>query len=102
MLLFNIWGINMMIETISVIEPKIFKEFVATGNVEKASIHAVEQGLIIIIKIGMTERIVGQYRGGPRYFQSFDGAAALLRQNGILTWNADTTNWIPRTSLRKQ
>lgn len=92
----------MITETISVIEPKVFKEFVAAGSVKGASIHAVEQGLIVVIKIGTTERVVGQYRGGPRYFQSFDGAAALLQQNGILTWDADTTNWKPRTSLRKQ
>ena len=92
----------MITETVSVIEPKVFKEFVAAGSVKGASIHAVEQGLIVVIKIGTTERVVGQYRGGPRYFQSFDGAAALLQQNGILTWDADTTNWTPRTSLRKQ
>jgi hypothetical protein len=92
----------MIVEKISIIEPKVFKEFVAAGSVKEASIHAVDQGLIVIIKIGMTERILGQYRGGARYFQSFDGAAALLKQNGILTWDANTTNWTPRTLLRKQ
>ena len=92
----------MITETRNVIEPKVFKEFVAAGNVKEAFIYAVEQGLVVIIKIGETERILGQYRGGPRFFQSFDGAAALLQQNGILTWSADTTDWTPRTSSRKQ
>lgn len=91
-----------MIETKSVIEPKVFKEFVAAGGVKGASIRAVELGLVVLLQIGSTERVLGQYRGGPRFFQSFDGAAALLQQNGILTWDADTTGWIPRTALRKQ
>lgn len=85
----------------TVIEPRVFKEFVAAGSVKSAFIHATEQGLVVIIKIGVTERILGQYRGGPRFFQSFDGAASLLQQNGIFTWSADTENWVPRTSIKK-
>jgi len=94
--------IKSMVENKVVIEPKVFKEFVAAGSVKSASIKAVERGLIVILRIGSTERVLGQYRGGPRYFQSFDGAAALLQQNGILIWDADTTNWKPRTAQRKQ
>ena len=86
----------------NVIEPKVFKEFVDAGNVNSASIRAVERGLIVLVQIGSAERVLGQYRGGPRYFQSFDGAAALLQQNGIRSWDADTTGWVPRTALRKQ
>lgn len=86
----------------SVLEPKVFKEFIAAGSIKSASIRYIEQGLIILLKVGATERVLGQYRGGPRFFQSFDGAAALLHQNGISTWDADTTGWTPKTALRKQ
>ena len=90
-----------MIETKSVIEPKVFKEFLAAGSIQSVSIRAVEAGLVVLLQIGSTERILGQSRGGIRFFQSFDGAAALLQQNGVMAWDADTTGWIPRTASRK-
>lgn len=90
-----------MSENMNIVEPKIFKEYVATGSIQSASIRHGEFGLFILLKIGSTERVLGQYRGGPRYFRSFDGAAALLQQNGIVSWEANTTGWIPRTTLRK-
>jgi hypothetical protein len=90
-----------MIETKDLIEPNVFKEFAAAGTLKGVFIRAVEQGLIILVRVGSTDRVLGQYRGGPRFFQSFDGAAALLQKNGILKWDADTTNWKPRTALQK-
>lgn len=92
----------MKIDTKKIVDPKVFKEFAAAGGVTNALIKAVDNGLIVVLMIGATERILGQYRGGARIFQSFDGAAALLQQNGIMAWNADTTDWIPRTALKKQ
>ena len=90
-----------MFETRSIIEPKVFKEFVAVGNIKHASIQVVDNRLVVVLRIGSTERVLGQHRGGARFFQSFDGAAALLRQNGILKWDADTTGWTPRTARKK-
>ena len=89
------------IEPKKIIDPKVFKEFVIAGGIENILIKAVDYGLIILMTIGSTERILGQYRGGPRLFQSFDGAAALLQQNGITNWSADTTNWVPKTTQKK-
>ena len=91
-----------MIETKNVVGPKVFKEFAAAGSITSASIKVVERGLIVLLKIGSSERVLGQYRGGARFFQSFDGAAALLQQNGITTWHADTEGWTPRTALKKK
>ena len=91
-----------MIKNKSVIEPKVFKEFVAADSIKGASIRVFESSLIVILKIGSIERVLGQYRGGVRFFRSFDGAAALLQQNGILKWDADTTGWIPRTTRQKK
>jgi hypothetical protein len=90
-----------MIEAKGLIEPNVFKEFVAAGTLNGVSIRFVDQGLVILVRVGSTERVLGQYRGGPRFFQSFDGAAALLQKNGVLTWDADTTDWIPRTAPQK-
>lgn len=88
-----------------IVEPRVFKELIVAGSVKSATIRASEQGLIVVLRIGnneVNERILGQYRGGPRYFQSFDGAAALLQHNGIVKWDADTSNWKPKTAIRKQ
>jgi hypothetical protein len=95
------WSIKLIIETGSVIEPKVFKEFAAAGSIKNASIRVVDHRLVVVLRIGSMERVLGQHRGGARFFQSFDGAAALLRQNGILKWDADTTGWTPRTARQK-
>lgn len=91
----------MSIESLNAIDPRVLKEFIAAGNVKSALIRAIKNRLIVVLKIGETERILGQYRGGIRFFRSFDGAVAVLQQNGILTWSADTTGWIPRTIRKK-
>ncbi|SWV26658.1 transposase [Klebsiella pneumoniae] len=46
-------------------------------------------------------RILGQYRGGPRYFRTIDAAASLLIQHGIYRFEADVAGWKPKTLTRK-
>ena len=86
-------------DSLGVVEPKVFKELVATGVVHGAAIRASEsgKGLLVILDVGEQQRALGQYRGGPRYFQSFDGAVSLLQQNGITQFSGDSAGWIPKT-----
>lgn len=79
-----------------VVSPVAFKEFLATGGVEKVTICMAEQGIILVFRIASSDRILGQHRGGPRYFKTFDGAISSLVQYGINQFEADVTGWLPR------
>lgn len=84
-----------------VINPTAFKEVVLIDGVKSATIRVAEKGLVLAVRIGDEDRILGQHRGGPRYFRSFDAAASLLIQHGIYHWSADATGWRPKTLVRK-
>lgn len=87
-------------DSLNVVEPKVFKELIAAGAVLGATVRAADggKGLIVVLDLGQQQRLLGQARGrGPRYFQSFDGAASTLHQNGVTKFNADTSGWTPRT-----
>ncbi|GLR55212.1 ParC family partition-associated protein [Shinella yambaruensis] len=84
-------------DSLQVVEPKVFRELVATGAIQSVSVRAVEQGLIVVVTIGDQQRVLGLHRGGARYFQSVDGAASVLQQNGITQFDADLVGWTPRT-----
>jgi len=86
-----------MLEMTSEVAPRLFKELVAAGSVSSAVVKSYDKGLLIVLRIGLTERVVGAARGGPRYFQSIDAAASMLQQAGIRTFAVDTTNWTPKT-----
>lgn len=88
------------VESMGVVGPTALKELMATGSVHGATIKAARHGLVVVLHIGQSDRVLGLFRGGVRYFRSFDGAAAALRQNGVLRWDADATGWTPRTLLR--
>ena len=81
---------------LQVLPPAVFKEFAA------ATPHEIHGAAVRNTHIGNERRILGQYRGGIRFFRSFDGAAAVLRQHGVLQWTADATGWIPRTLEAKE
>ncbi|WP_261995154.1 ParC family partition-associated protein [Pseudomonas aeruginosa] len=89
---------------LQVLPPAVFKEFAAATphEIHGAAVRNTEQGIVIVLNIGNERRILGQYRGGIRFFRSFDGAAAVLRQHGVLQWTADATGWIPRTLEAKE
>lgn len=78
------------------------REAQEAGHIEKATIRVAEKGLIITLERAdaEAEQVLGAFRGGVRYFRSFDGAAGALRQAGIVQWDADVADWIPRTLRR--
>ena len=79
-----------------VVNPLAFKEFLASGGVEKVTIRMAHEGIILVFRIVGSDRILGQHRGGPRYFKTFDGAISSLVQYGIHQFEADVTGWLPR------
>ncbi|MFA0921647.1 hypothetical protein ALP73_200054 [Pseudomonas coronafaciens pv. garcae] len=85
------------IDSKTVINPVTFKDLMVLNRVQAASIGVTAKGLVIVLRIGKDDSILGQYRGGPRYFQSFDAAASTLLQNGITEWETDAKGWIPKT-----
>ena len=90
----------MMVETFQEVPAKVMREFVATGAVKDVRVEQADKGLVIVFNVGsgMNERVLGQARGGVRYFQSFDGAASVLQSMGIVEFIARSVNWVPRTA----
>ena len=90
----------MMVETFQEVPAKVMREFVATGAVKDVRVEQADKGLVIVFNVGsgMNERVLGQARGGVRYFQSFDGAASVLQSMGIVEFIARSANWVPRTA----
>ncbi|KIZ48471.1 partition protein [Pseudomonas oryzihabitans] len=84
----------------AVIDPASFKEVLAAGGVHSASIGKADKGLVVVLRIAKRDRILGQYRGGPRYFSSLDGAGSVLVQHGIFQWETRAQGWVPRTLAR--
>lgn len=84
-----------------VINPNAFKEVLLVGGVQGVTIHVTERGLVLVVCIGGENRVLGQYRGGPRFFRTFDAAVSLLIQHGIYRFEADVTGWQPKTLTRK-
>ncbi len=87
-------------ESIGVVGPKAIKELMAAGGISNASVRCAPRGLVVLLKVGANERVMGLFRGGVRYFQSMDGAAGALRQYGVLQFDVDATGWVPWTLTR--
>ena len=90
------------IDLTGVVGPTAFKELQAANSVQSATIRFVDQGLIIVLKIGQNARVLGRSRGGVRYFHSVDGAASVLVQHGIYKFDAEVEGWMPRTLSRNK
>ena len=87
-----------MIETITAIAPKVLREMVAAGSVDHVrAISGGVEGLVVLLRAGPTERVVGAARGGPRYFKSVDGVISTLKDYGINKLEVDASGWMPRT-----
>jgi len=84
----------------NILTPKVFKELAEARSIRNVSIYSAEQGLIIVARVGLSDKILGKDRGGIRYFKSFDGAAAILQKYGINEWEANSENWVPRTTKK--
>lgn len=90
----------MFLTNASVVAPKILKELIAAGSVNSARVEAGDKGLVIIVRAGLNERVLGAARGGLRYFQSLDGAASVLQGYGITKFDVNTDHWVPKTMVR--
>lgn len=94
-------GYKMMLEHLNEVPPRLLKELVAAGSVNSATVMASVKGLYIVLRVGLNERVVGAARGGPRIFQSIDGAASVLWQAGVRKFDVDSSNWEPKTLQKK-
>ncbi|EFU5938112.1 partition protein [Shigella sonnei] len=92
----------MDMDSVGVVGPTAFKELLAAGSVQNAAIRASTQGLVIALKVGTSDFVLGRSRGGVRYFHSIDGAASVLIQHGICQFDSDVTGWLPRTLTRNK
>jgi hypothetical protein len=90
----------MLTTTASVVAPKVLKELIAAGSVSAARVEPGDKGLLIVVRAGMNERVLGAARGGLRYFQSLDGAASVLQSYGIMKFDVNTEHWVPKTMVR--
>jgi len=89
-------------EALREIPPKTVRELASTGSLENVRVEQAEQGLVITFNVvgsGLeNKRVLGQARGGVRYFHSFDGAASVLQSMSVMEFTACTAGWMPRTT----
>lgn len=88
-------------DEMKVLGPTAFKEFLASESVENVTVIPCDNDLIAVIKIASKSYVLGRSRGGPRLFKTIDGAAATLKQYGINSFEAELSDWIPKTIQRK-
>lgn len=83
--------------------PLIFKAFSvdAASEIKEASVVHTEKGLVVVLRIGADRKVLAQYRGGPRFFKTFDAAASMLKSHGIESWTANSAGWLPKARLLK-
>ncbi|AZN65845.1 partition protein (plasmid) [Acinetobacter johnsonii] len=86
----------MDMNSVGVVGPAGFKELLAANSVQDTVIRCQDEGLVIALKVGGKDFVLGLSRGGVRYFRSFDAAASMLIQNGICRFESDLTGWHPR------
>src|SRR5471030_1610191 len=92
-----------MFTTPTLIEPKIFKALMGAGSISNARIEVAaggSGGFVIVVRAGLNEHTLGAARGGMRVFQSLDGAASVLQSYGIMRFEVNTENWVPKTMVR--
>lgn len=89
-----------MMTSATLIEPRILKELIQAGAVSSARVEVADKGLVVVLRAGMNDRVLGAARGGLRYFRTLDGAASVLQSYGILRFDCHTEHWVPRTILR--
>lgn len=92
----------MNMDSLSVVGPLGFKELVAADSVQDTVILGDSKGLVITMKVGGKDFVLGRSRGGVRYFHSIDGAASVLIQHGINRIDLDLNGWLPRTLTRNK
>jgi len=92
----------MDMDSLSIVGPLGFKELLAADSVQDTVIRGNSKGLVITLKVGGKDLVLGRSRGGVRYFHSIDGAASVLIQHGINRLDLDLNGWLPRTLTRNK
>lgn len=82
------------------VPPRLLKELVAAGSVGNVIVKGYPDGWLITLLVGMSERVVGTARGGPRYFKTQDAAAAAIYEAGLANYSVSLANGIPKTRAR--
>lgn len=87
----------MTMNFVSEVKPSSFKGMVIAESVENILIRSSDdkQGLLITFKVNGKDYVLGQERGGLRYFRSFDAAASTLQKYGFSRFEAETVDWRP-------
>ncbi|KVE37261.1 MULTISPECIES: hypothetical protein [Burkholderia] len=68
------------------------RELVDAGSIRHAVIVGEPQGFAIVVKYGLTERVVQARRGHVRRFKTIDAAAKTLHALGIVHAELDLSN----------
>lgn len=89
-----------MLKNADLIPTSVLRQVIAAGSVTSARIQSGDKGLVILFRLGMTERLLGAARGGIRYFHSLDGAAAYLLNHRIVQFDVDIPHWKPAMMVR--
>lgn len=92
----------MNMDPLNIVGPLGFKELLAADSVHDTIIRGEIKGLIIALKVGGKDFVLGRSRGGVRYFHSIDGAVSVLIQHGVNRFNLDLRDWLPRTLTKNQ
>ncbi|MOA36930.1 ParC family partition-associated protein [Geopseudomonas aromaticivorans] len=90
-----------MTHDLDVADPRAIKTLLAAGAISGVFVKSSERGLFVVFRLAAGDSVLGAHRGGPRYFQSFDGVASVLKQHGISEFSVDTAGWTPKTLAKK-
>jgi hypothetical protein len=78
------------------------RELAQTGSVRQASLLGQHGGYAIVLRVGMSDRVLATKSGAPRLFAQLDRAARLLRDElGIARFAVDAANYAPGNVVRR-
>lgn len=84
-----------------VIGPVAVRDLSKNDAVTSARVESDGKGLIVVVRIGANERILGTSKWGVRYFKTFNAAISLLRRCGVTRCEVNSENWTAWASARK-
>ncbi len=79
----------------------LFKELVDAGSVSSVTVRGTGDGLVVVAMVGMQERVLSRQQGGPRFFNTVDGAVSVLWKAGVRQFSVDTSNWSPAAQVAR-
>ncbi len=81
--------------TANTIDHTTLERLVEAGAINGASIIGEGKGWGVVVKYGMTERVLAARRGSIREFKNFDTIVAYLKKIGVPRFSVDATNYDP-------